>query len=226
MFFGQYNRYFWLITIYKVGNNKIRLYGAGGHSQIIQSVLKQNGFVVTEIYDDNPQSCHPKFKKVTAGARNNIKNFPHQGEPFIIAIGDNNQRFEISKFLKSDYSKAIHKTSTIDSSAIIGAGTVVYAGAVIQPNTIIGKHVIINTLASVDHDNIINDFVHVSPNATLCGLVEVGEGSHIGAGAVIIPKVKIGKWCVIGAGAVIIKDVPDYSVVVGSPGRVIKNTKP
>jgi acetyltransferase EpsM len=34
--------------------------------------------------------------------------------------------------------------------------------------------------------------------------------------------VKIGKWATIGAGAVIINDVPDYAVVVGNPGKVIK----
>ena len=50
----------------------------------------------------------------------------------------------------------------------------------------------------------------------------MGEGTHIGAGATIIPNLKIGKWATIGAGAVVIKDVPDYAVVVGNPGRIIK----
>jgi acetyltransferase EpsM len=52
--------------------------------------------------------------------------------------------------------------------------------------------------------------------------VIVGEGTHIGAGATVIPNIKIGKWCIIGAGAVITKDVPDYSLVFGVPGRIIK----
>ena len=54
------------------------------------------------------------------------------------------------------------------------------------------------------------------------GNVEIGEGTHIGSGAIVIPNVVIGKWAVIGAGAVIIKDVPDYAVVVGNPGKIIK----
>jgi acetyltransferase EpsM len=53
----------------------------------------------------------------------------------------------------------------------------------------------------------------------------VGEGSQVGIGATVIQGIKIGKWSVIGAGAVIISDVPDYSVVVGNPGRIIKNTQ-
>ena len=56
-------------------------------------------------------------------------------------------------------------------------------------------------------------------------MVEVGTGSHIGAGAVVIPEIKIGKWCIIGAGTVVIKDVPDYAVVVGNPGKVIRINK-
>jgi acetyltransferase EpsM len=87
---------------------------------------------------------------------------------------------------------------------------------------IICKHVIINTAASVDHDCKIADLVHISPNSTLCGNVKVGFGSHIGAGSVINPNITIGKWCIIGSGAVIIRDIPDYAIVVGNPGKIIK----
>ena len=97
------------------------------------------------------------------------------------------------------------------------------AGVVLQSGTKIGKHCIINTKASIDHDCIIDDFVHISPSVTLCGNIVVGEGTHVGAAATIIPNIKIGKWCVIGAGAVITKDVPDHSLVVGVPGKIIKS---
>lgn len=70
---------------------------------------------------------------------------------------------------------------------------------------------------------VLGDFVHISPNAALSENVEIGEGSHIGVGASVIQGVKIGKWCTVGAGAAIINDVPDYSVVVGVPGRIIKS---
>lgn len=82
-----------------------------------------------------------------------------------------------------------------------------------------------NTNASIDHDCHINDFVHISPNATVSGGVTVDEGTHIGAGATIIPSIKIGKWAKIGAGSIIIRDVPNYATVVGNPGRVINGGK-
>lgn len=48
-----------------------------------------------------------------------------------------------------------------------------------------------------------------------------GNGVDIGANAVIIGSLSIGDNVAIGAGAVVVKDVPDNSVVVGNPGRVI-----
>ena len=201
---------------------KIRIYGAGGHSQVIKHVLELIGHQVTRTFDDKPDGVHRAYNKVNSGVRENLADFPHQGDPVIIAIGNNLERSEIANFLDCEFEKAIHPSSWIAENSSIGVGTVVFAGAIVQPNSVIGKHVIINTAASVDHDNIIGDFAHISPKAALCGHVEVGTGSHVGVGAVVIPKVKIGKWCTIGAGAVVLKDVPDYTTVVGNPAKIIK----
>lgn len=51
--------------------------------------------------------------------------------------------------------------------------------------------------------------------------VHIGAGAFIGTKAVILPNVRIGKCAVIGAGAVVTRDVPDFSVAVGSPARVV-----
>lgn len=52
--------------------------------------------------------------------------------------------------------------------------------------------------------------------------VVIGEGSWIGTNVVIVGNVYIGKHCVIGANAVVTKDIPDYSVAVGIPARVVR----
>ncbi len=49
----------------------------------------------------------------------------------------------------------------------------------------------------------------------------VKEGASIGANATIVCGTTIGKHCLIGAGTVITKDVPDYALVVGNPGKII-----
>ena len=77
-------------------------------------------------------------------------------------------------------------------------------------------------LSLTHHDCKLDSFVHISPNAAICGGVKIGEGTQVGAGAVIIPNLNIGKWCKIGAGAVVVRNVPDGATVVGNPGRMVK----
>lgn len=52
--------------------------------------------------------------------------------------------------------------------------------------------------------------------------IEVGNNVWIGGNVVVLPGVKIGNNCVIGAGSVVTKDIPDNSVAVGNPCKVIK----
>lgn len=54
------------------------------------------------------------------------------------------------------------------------------------------------------------------------GDVTIGEGCEIYNGAVILPNVHIGNHCVIGAHAIVTQDVPDFSVVVGAPAKIVK----
>ena len=52
--------------------------------------------------------------------------------------------------------------------------------------------------------------------------VSIGEDSHIGANSVILAGCSIGKRCQIGAGSVVTKSIPDFSIAVGNPARIIK----
>ena len=52
--------------------------------------------------------------------------------------------------------------------------------------------------------------------------VRIGDGSWIGHGAVILPGATIGRHVVIGANSVVSGEIPDYSVAVGAPARVIR----
>lgn len=52
--------------------------------------------------------------------------------------------------------------------------------------------------------------------------VVIGNGCWIGQNVCVLPGVKIGCKCIIGSNAVVNKDIPDYSIAVGVPARVIK----
>jgi len=57
---------------------------------------------------------------------------------------------------------------------------------------------------------------------------EVGDYSLIGINAVVLNRAKIGKYCTIGANALVTQgqEIPDYSVVLGSPGKVVRQLDP
>lgn len=57
------------------------------------------------------------------------------------------------------------------------------------------------------------------------GSIIVGEDTWIGAGAIIHPGVIIGKHCVVGAMANVTRDVPDNSIVVGNPARIVRTIR-
>ena len=195
----------------------MNLYGASGHAKVVIDILMKSNQNIEKVFDDNEGI--KEILGISVFSTNNIIS-----SELIISIGNNKIRKDISNKLNSTFGKAIHPSSIIDSTVRIEGGTVVMAGATINSSTTVAKHCIVNTSSSIDHDCVLEDFVHISPNSTLCGNVTIGEGTHVGAGAgaVIIPGVKVGKWVTVGAGSVVIKDVEDGTTVVGNPARVIK----
>jgi acetyltransferase EpsM len=194
------------------------IYGASGHGKVIADILKNKGVSDILFWDDN-------LNNLVNGYCLNKPLLTSEKDSVIVAIGDNFVRKGIVDKNTFTYVSAIHPNAIIAENVTIQEGTVVMAGVIINPSTIIGKHCILNSACSIDHDCLLYDFVHVSPNATLSGSVQVGEGSWIGAGATIIHGINIGKWAIIGAGAVILNDVPDYAIIVGNPGKIIKYNK-
>lgn len=190
------------------------LYGAGGHAKVIIDIVIAAGKSIDALFDDNKELKNLLDYPVLPGE--------YVKGPLIVSIGHNKTRKWIVESLSVHFGLAIHPSAIVSGHAGIGEGSVVMQGSIIQSCTRIGRHCIINTGASVDHDCILDDYVHISPHATICGEITIGEGSWIGAGATIIPGVKIGKWSVVGAGSMITKDIPDYTLAVNNRGTLIE----
>ena len=197
------------------------LYGASGHAKVVIEILESQGIKIEGLFDDNESIKSLLEFPVQKFNASFIRN-----KKLIISIGNNAIREKIVTAINAEYGIAIHPKSTISPRSFIDEGTVIMAGVTINSGTQIGKHCIVNTNASVDHDCVLENYVHISPNVASCGDVRIGEGTHIGTGAIIIPGKRIGRWCTIGAGSVVIKDIPDYSIAVGNPCKIIKSSKP
>ena len=109
----------------------------------------------------------------------------------------------------------------------------------------IGDNVIISESCFISACNhlVIEENVGISPNVMIIdnsrkpgdislpskeqkvesGYVRIGADSWIAYGACVLPNVTIGKHCIIGALSVVNKDIPPYSVAVGSPAKVVKH---
>ena len=194
--------------------------GAGGHAKVIADIVLLSGDnLVGFLDDDERKQGLTIFKqyKVIGKISDSEK---YQDSYFIIAIGDNARRAEISESLKVKYYTAIHPKAIIADTVKIGEGTVVMAGAVINPSTKIGKHCIVNTSCSIDHDNTLEDYVHISPGAHLAGTVYIEEYTWICAGATVSNNVSISSDIIVGAGATVLKNLSTAGTYVGTPARI------
>ena len=206
-------------------SKKVVIIGAGGHAKVIADIIIKSGDEVVGFLDDNKEKGTKIIGdyEVIGDLNNRFTIALNNDYEFIIAIGDNQRRKEIvKKSLNIKYYTAIHPTAITGMQVNIGEGTVIMANTCINPNTNIGKHCIINTGSVVEHDNCLDDYIHVSPNATLCGTAKVGEATHIGAGSVIKNNITITDNCIIGAGAVVVKDIEESGTYVGVPAKIIK----
>lgn len=80
-----------------------------------------------------------------------------------------------------------------------------------------GNNVTISAARLLTHDGSTKKIVGYSR----VGRIDIGDDVFIGADAIILPNVKIGSRVIVGAGSVVTKDIPDNSIVVGNPARVI-----
>jgi UDP-2-acetamido-3-amino-2,3-dideoxy-glucuronate N-acetyltransferase len=107
---------------------------------------------------------------------------------------------------------------------------------VISPRVVIGDNVKIQNNVSVYTGVILEDDVFCGPSMVFTNVVNprshvsrkdeyrqtlVRKGASLGANCTIVCGVTIGRYGFIGAGAVVTRDVPDFAIITGSPGRVM-----
>lgn len=192
--------------------------GASGHGRVVADIAKKNGYDDIIFLDDNIQlkTCG-KYK--VCGTSQKICDYSSE---FFVAIGNQKVRTGLLTLLeqkKCKIARLIHPSAIISDDVVIGCGTVVMAGVVINAGAVIGKGCIINTSSSIDHDCIVEDYVHISVGCHLAGTVKVGQNTWLGAGSIVSNNISITKDCILGAGAVVVKDVNESGIYKGIPAK-------
>ena len=126
----------------------------------------------------------------------------------------------------------------VQSGAIIGKKCVIGQNVNVGNNVKIGDFCKIQNNVSIYEGVTLEDYVFCGPSMVFtnildprCKYPQVGSqyyvktlvkiGASIGANATIVCGITLGKHCMIGAGAVVTKDVPDFALIAGVPGKVI-----
>ena len=124
----------------------------------------------------------------------------------------------------------IAPNATVLGSVILHPGASIWFGAVVRGDNdpiTIGRNTNVQDNAVLHSDEglplTIGADVTIGHQAMVHSC-EIGDQTLIGIGAVILARARIGRHCIIGAGALIPegKEIPDGSLVVGSPGRVVR----
>jgi len=125
--------------------------------------------------------------------------------------------------------------SHVMAGARIGKRCNIGQNVVISPDVVIGDNVKIQNNVSVYTGVTLEDDVFCGPSMVFTNVVNprsavsrkdeyrqtvVKRGASLGANCTVVCGYSIGRYAFVGAGAVITKDVPDYALVIGNPGRI------
>lgn len=194
--------------------------GAGGHAKVVAATALAIGVTVRG-FTDSDSARHGSTVLGLPILGDDISVL-RPGTHAVIAIGDNRVRKLVASKYQCAWQTLVHPLAYVHPSCILGVGSVVFAGAIVQPDGRIGEHCIVNTASSIDHDAILEAFVHVAPGTHLAGNVTLREGAFLGVGVSVIPERVVGAWSTVGAGSTVVRDIADSTTVVGVPARPLQ----
>ena len=148
-------------------------------------------------------------------------------EAIAIGIGYQHRRFrkEMYEHLKEigiPVVTYIHPSAYVDSSALIGEGSIVLVNCTIDMSSQVGENVLLSSRCFVSHHVNIGSHTFCGAAVNLAGRTTVGECCFLGISTTSISGITIGFNVQSAAGAVITKDTPDHVLVAGVPAGVKK----
>lgn len=110
----------------------------------------------------------------------------------------------------------------------IGEGCLIYTnGFPSEPYLVeIGNHVALaGGTIFLTHDGSAWLLREKYPDLDIFGKIKIGDNTFVGVNCIILPNTEIGKNCIVGAGSVVRGKIPDNSVVMGNPAKIIMKTE-
>jgi UDP-2-acetamido-3-amino-2,3-dideoxy-glucuronate N-acetyltransferase len=149
---------------------------------------------------------------------------------------------EVDAKAKLGSGSRVWNLAQVREGAVIGESCNIGKGAYIDINVVIGNRCKIQNGVYVYHGATVEDGVLLGPGSMILndkyprainadgsfksdsdwtvGPSRIGYGATVGGGAIVTAGVNVGKWALIGAGTVVTRNVPDFGIVYGNPGRL------
>lgn len=207
--------------------------GIGHNTPVFIDLAEACGYTIKGLYhynaDRTGQSDHGF--KVIGSFEDLFSKGDLNGMNFLLTMGDNKIRTFISeRIIKQGgcVPTLVHPTAIVSRfSTISKTGVYISPFTYIQADSTIGDNTIILSGVNISHTNKIGNSCFIAGGATIGAYTTVEDFVFVGQGALSISgKVsKIGQHSYIGARSLLTHEVPPYTVIAGSPAKIIKNLK-
>lgn len=215
---------------------KVVIMGATGQALMVTPLLEAQGYTVIAMFDRNRDNILQPYSHIPLFYEKDYPNFLDyytkdrmKGNVFFVLSmchPHGSIRLRLHEELVKKYRcrplTVIDPTARIASNAIMGEGAQILANAAVMEMATLGTQCIIGNNAMLSHESMLGHGSELALGAVVCGLVKIGDNSKVGAGAVVLPRLNVGNRVLIGANSTVTKDVPDHTIVVGSPARIYK----
>ncbi len=212
---------------------KLIILGGSGIGMIAASIANELGYynVIGFLNDiEKEGSFIGNYNKIPViGKTSDIQRFVDEDVCFFIGyVGMKNEEEVYRKITNLNipanaFATLIHPRAIIPKGFCeIGNGVLIAANAQLSPDTKISDNCIVLGNAIIGHNSVMERFAHVAASGHIGANVVLGKGVHIGSNATLREKIKIGDFSLVGSGSVVLNDVPENTIVVGNPARILK----
>ena len=210
------------------GEMPIVFFGAGSQSLVLHELLDSTRYKLCAIFSDYPDDRTDLAPLIigTEAIKAWVAGQPNVRCGFAVAMGGGLgvarcEKIALLKELGLTPITLVHHTAYVSLGVRAGDACQILAKSFCGVNTRLGAGSILNSSASVDHECILEEGVHVAPGSVILGRVRIGRNTFVGANSTILSDLTIAADVVLGAGSLVTRDILESGTYIGAPARKV-----